>query len=174
MIPAIIHRMIVAAVDWNAVEAIATSAGALLTAVAVMVTVVTLLFERRGRRADMNRLEAQREDAEAGQASLIVGSVAATTGAGTAVVTLINYSRRPVFDVQVSLVLNGRPVVLGDGRSTVAPVELILGPDERRELTLNAPFGEEPLVAARTELRDSMGLRWRRDNNGRPQRLLDD
>ena len=53
-------------------------------------------------------------------------------------------------------------------------MELVLGPDERRELTLNAPFGEEPLVAARTELRDSMGLRWRRDNNGRPQRLLDE
>jgi hypothetical protein len=173
MIPAIIQRMIVAA-DWNAVEAIASSAGALLTAVALVVTVVTLLFERRGRRADVNRLEAQREDAEAGQASLIVGRVAATTGAGTAVVTLINFSRRPVFDVQVSLTLNGRPVVLADGRSTVVPVELILGPDERREITLNAPYGEETLVAARTELRDSMGLRWRRDNNGRPQRLLDD
>jgi hypothetical protein len=168
----IIPRMIVA-VDWNAVEAIAASAGALLTAAALSITVVTLLFERRGRRADVNRLEAQREDAEAGQASLVVAEVTADTGSGTAAVTLINFSRRPVFDVHVSLMLNGRPVVLTDGRSTVVPIQTILGPEERRELTLNAPFGEEPLVAARTELRDSMGLRWRRDHNGRPQRMTD-
>ena len=164
----------IAAVDWNAVEALATSVGALLTAVALVVTVVTLLFERRGRRADVARLEAQREDAEAGQASLVIVSVAGSTGSGTAEVTLINYSRRPVFDVHVSLMLNGRPLVLADGRSTVVPVQPVLGPDERRSLTLNAQFGEEPLVAARTELRDSMGLRWRRDHNGRPQRLVSD
>jgi hypothetical protein len=166
--------MIAAAVDWNAVEALATSAGALLTAVALVVTVVTLLVERRGRRADQNRIEAQREDAEAGQASLVVARVTAATGSGTATVTLINFSRRPVFDVHVWLVLNGRPVTLADDRTTVAPVQPILGPDERRELILNAPYGEESLVAARTELRDSMGLRWRRDHNGRPQRLVQD
>jgi hypothetical protein len=164
----------IAAVDWNAVEALATSAGALLTAVAVVVTVTTLLFERRGRRSDVTRLESQREDAEAGQASLVVAVVSATTGSGTAQVTLINYSQRPVFDVHVSLVLNGRPVTLDDGRSVVVPVQPILGPDEQRALTLNAPFGEEPLTAARTELRDSMGLRWRRDHNGRPQRLVEE
>jgi hypothetical protein len=45
---------------------------------------------------------------------------------------------------------------------------------QRRELRLNAPYGEESLVVARTELRDSMGLRWRRDHNGRPHRLLAD
>jgi hypothetical protein len=163
----------IVAVDWNAVEALASSAGALLTAVALAITVITLLFERRGRRSDINRLESQREDAEAGQASLVVADVAAGTGSGTAAVTLINFSRRPVFDVRVSLVLNGRPVVLTDGRSTVVPIQTVLGPQERRELTLNAPFGEEPLVAARTELRDSMGLRWRRDHNGRPERIGD-
>jgi hypothetical protein len=103
----------------------------------------------------------------------VVAEVAAETGSGTATVTLINFSQRPVFDVHVSLMLNGRPVVLTDGRSTVVPVQTIVGPGERHELILNAPFGEEPLTAARTELRDSMGLRWRRDHNGRPQRITD-
>jgi hypothetical protein len=166
--------MIAAAVDWNAVEALAASAGALLTAAVLVVTVAALLFERRVRRIDIARLEAQREDTEAGQASLVVAVASATTGSGTADVLLINYSQRPVFDVHVSLTLNGRPVVLSDGRSTTVPVQTIVGPDERRELSLNAPYGEELLVATRTELRDSLGLRWRRDHNGRPQRLLED
>jgi hypothetical protein len=164
----------IAAADWNAVEALATSVGALLTAVALVVTVVTLLFERRGRRSDVARLEAQREDSEAGQASLVVAAVSGATGSGTAEVTLINYSRRPVFEVHVSLMLNARLVELDDGRSTVVPVQPVLGPGEERPLTLNAPYGEEPLTAARTELRDSMGLRWRRDHNGRPERLLEE
>ncbi|GIF00961.1 hypothetical protein [Paractinoplanes rishiriensis] len=166
--------MIAAAVDWNAVEALAASAAALLTAAVLVVTVVALLFERRVRRIDIARLEAQRADAEAGQASLVVSVTSATTGSGTADVVLVNYSQRPVFDVHVSLTLNGRPVTLTDGRCTVVPVQTIVGPDERRELTLNAPYGEETLVAARTELRDAMGLRWRRDHNGRPERLLTD
>jgi hypothetical protein len=164
--------MIAAAVNWNAVEAIGTSAGALVTTVAVVVTAVALIAERRARRADVERLDALREEGEAAQASLIVaGETTAEIGSGKATVTLSNFSQRPVFDVHLWLTLNGRPVELPDGRDTGAPVLAVVAPGERRTITMNAPFGHEPLVAARMELRDSMGFRWLRENNGRPQRL---
>jgi hypothetical protein len=164
----------VAAVDWNAVEAIGTSVGALVTACAVIVAAVALAAERRNRQADIDRLDALREDAEAAQAGLVVaGGTEAATGSGKATVTLSNYSQRPIFDVHLSLTLNGRPVTLTDGRANGAEVLAVLAPGEQLDVTMNAPYGEEPLVAARVELRDSMGLRWRRDNNGRPQRLVD-
>lgn len=163
------------AVDWNAVEAIGTSAGALVTAGAVIVAAIAFSAERKARRADVARMDALREDVESAQASLVVaGDATADTGSGKTRVTLSNYSQRPVFDVHLSLVLNGRPVELPDGRVNGTPVLAVVGPGEQRTVTLNAPFGHEQLVAARLELRDSMGLRWRRENNGRPQRLLDD
>jgi hypothetical protein len=163
--------MTLAAVDWNAVEAIGTSVSALVTSLAVIVAATALAAERKARRADMARMDALREDAESAQASLVVaGDTIAETGSGKATMTLSNFSQRPVFDVHLSLMLNGRSVDLPDG----LPVLAVVAPGEQRTLTLNAPHGHEPLVAARLELRDSMGLRWRRENNGRPQRLLDD
>jgi hypothetical protein len=162
-----------AATDWNAAEAIAGSIAAFITTAALVITLITVRVEARRRREDVARIDAQLRDAEAAQAGLVIAGDATTVvGSATATLVVSNFSQRPVFDVHVRLLLDGEPVGLTDGRDDRAVVEPVLEPGEQRAVTLNAPYGDEPLVAARLEMRDSMGLRWLRDNNGRPERLV--
>ncbi|MGK5685588.1 hypothetical protein [Actinoplanes sp. URMC 104] len=164
--------MTVAAVSWDAVEAIATAAGATATLVALMVTWSALRRESRARREDVARLDRHRQEDEAAAAGLVIfGGAEGALNSGKATLKLTNFGSRPVFDVRVQLIRDGRPVELTDGRDTDVTRHVVLEPQESRPVTMNAPYGEEPFVAGRVEFRDVNGRLWRRTDNGPPRRL---
>ncbi|MBM2620211.1 hypothetical protein JIG36_32320 [Actinoplanes sp. LDG1-06] len=158
--------------NWDAVEAVASAAGATVTFAALVVTWGALRREARARRADVARLDRQRQQDEAAEAGLVMfGDPEGVLNSGQATLKLTNFGNRPVFDVRVRLVRDGRPIVLTDGRDSDIPRTVVLEPQKSRKITINAPYGEEPFVAGRVEFRDSSGRLWRRSNNGPPRRL---
>jgi hypothetical protein len=162
------------AVNWEMVQGVANAAGAVLAGAALLVSGVAVKREARRRREDIARLDNAAADAAAAQASLIVvADNHSALGSGTAKLVLTNFSRRPVFDVLVWPFLDGTRVTPSDGRKVRAVVKQMLEPGERLNVELCAPHGAEQFVSAEVELRDSLGLRWRRANNGPPERIVD-
>jgi hypothetical protein len=168
------HAIHWGAVNWDSVEATATAVGALLTGLALLVTVFALRKERANRQEDVARLDRDIAEAAAAQAYLVVvADNDSELGSGIARLVLRNFSERPVYGVVVWPFLDGRRVELTDERKVGSVAEQLLKPGEERTIELVAPYGSENLVSAEVVLRDSAGLRWRRANNGRPERYTD-
>ncbi|HZN17465.1 MAG TPA: hypothetical protein VFB84_04635 [Micromonosporaceae bacterium] len=157
----------IAAVPWSVVEAIGALTASIFTGLGLVLAILTIRFESRRWRAEVRRLDDERRDALAAQATLVVVTAnRSTLGSGKATLVLRNFSQRPVLDVHVRPTFNGEVV---DPESLA--IQPVLAPDSEQEIVVDAPYGREPLVAAEVQLRDSMGLCWRRTDNGPPERL---
>ena len=154
-------------IPWDAVGAIGTSVASLFAAVGLILAALAIRLDSRRWRSEVKRLDDERRDAQAAQASLVVVTAnRSVLGSGKATLVLRNFSQRPVLDVHVRPMLDGEVV----NREHLA-IEPMLVPDTEHEVVVDAPHGLEPLVSAELQLRDSTGLRWRRANNGPPERM---
>lgn len=152
--------------------------GATATALTLLGFSVALIREIQQRRRDELRVADERRDNEANQARLVF-TAAPHDGSPTQVRFKIrNVSTGPVFGVGVEL-LRGDAVVTArvakaSDRHHRPPEEI--SPGEEKEMWLTLQDGEPPMAGGeefwlRLTFTDTEGRRWRRVENGQPERV---
>ena len=155
-------------VDWTAVASVATAAGAVVGAGALVVAALTLVSEGRHWRADRLRGEQERHAAEQGLASF-VSAVTESTDENAAAVVAVNDGDRPVFNVRVISERGATLISRSDGGS---PGDVIrrLNPGQRVSFTFRTLPGEAEFSGPVIDFFDMEGRRWLRRGFGPPQR----
>jgi hypothetical protein len=155
-------------VDWTAITGVATAAGSLVGAGALVVAALTLVSEGRRWRADRLREEQERHAAEQGLASF-VSAVTENHDENVAVVAAVNDGDRPVFNVHVT---SGRGATLISRSDTSAHDEVLrrLNPGQRVSFTFQTLPGEAEFSMPAIDYFDMEGRRWLRRGFGPPQR----
>jgi hypothetical protein len=155
-------------VDWTAITGVATAAGSLVGAGALVVAALTLVSEGRRWRADRLREEQKRHAAEQGLASF-VSAVTEKHDENVAVVVAVNDGDRPVFNVRVT---SGRGATLTSRSDSSVHDEVIrrLNPGQRVAFTFQTLPGEAEFSMPAIDYFDMEGRRWLRRGFGPPQR----
>lgn len=155
-------------VDWTAVTGVATAAGSVVGAGALVVAALTLVSEGQRWRADRQREEQERRAAEQGLASF-VSAITESTDENAAVVAAVNDGDRPVFNVRVISERGATPISRSDRGS---PEEVIrrLNPGQRVSFTFQTLPGEAEFSRPVIDFFDMEGRRWLRRGFGPPQR----
>lgn len=176
-------------VDWNAVEAIATSASAVLTAIVLIYAIQQTRAAHRSADAATTELQAALDDRKRMQAESISGWVVSVSrrdepykslfggigeGFGLAV-HLSNVSQQPVWNVKYTVVNTDTLAMIANG------VEAVLPPSQGPKLLTPGPLqtlaptdvndrkGHEEAasrISVLIEFTDSRGSTWTRHANG--------
>jgi hypothetical protein len=168
----------------DVVAAIGQAAGALFTAAAVIVALVLAAREGRWRRADEAERAAERADRDAAQARLVTvepkyGDVHDPHDVEI-VLTVLNGSTLPIFDVKIVDVRNGDardlrwtadPLSRYEGQPLEAYV-LPAAETYRLPIAFINPQDRGGRDRVTVEFTDAAGLRWRRQDNEAPQRVI--
>ena len=155
-------------VDWTAVTGVATAAGSIVGAGALVMAALTLFFEGRRWRADRLREEQERHAAEQGLASF-VSAVTESHGENAAVVVAANDGDRPVFNVRVTSE-RGATLISRSDSSALDEVIRRLNPGQRVSFTFQTLPGEAEFSMPAIDYFDMEGRRWLRRGFGPPQR----
>jgi hypothetical protein len=147
-------------VDWAAV-------GSLVSAGALIVAALTLLYEGHRWHADRRRAEDERHEAERGLASF-VSAVAQDHHDSTVRVEAVNDGDRPVFNVRVTSESGARLISRSDNRS-LGDVIRRLGPQEKVSFTFQVLPGEAEFSRPVIDFFDMEGRRWLRRGSGLPE-----
>ena len=149
------------AVDWTAV-------GSLVSAGALVVAALTLVYEGRRWHADRRREEDERHAAERGLASF-VSAVTQDHDDSTARVVAVNDGDRPVFNVRVTSESGARLISRSDNRP-LGDVVRRLAPQEQVSFTFQTLPGEAEFSRPVIDFFDMEGRRWLRRGSGAPER----
>jgi hypothetical protein len=155
-------------VDWTAVSGVATAAGSVIGAGALVVAALTLISEGRHWRADRLRAEQERHAAEQGLASF-VSAVTESSDGDSAVVAAVNDGDRPVFNVRVTSE-RGATLIRRSDDGPLDEAIRRLNPGQRVSLTFRALPGEAEFSGPLIDFFDMEGRRWLRRGFGPPQR----
>jgi hypothetical protein len=148
-------------VDWTAV-------GSLVSAGALVVAALTLVYEGRRWHADRRREEDERHEAERGLASF-VSAVTHGHDDSTARVVAANDGDRPVFNVRVTSESGAQLISRSDNRP---PGDVIrrLAPQDQVSFTFQTLPGEAEFTRPVIDFFDMEGRRWLRRGFGAPER----
>jgi len=155
-------------VDWAAVSGVATAAGSLVSAGALVVAALTLVNEGRRWRADRRSEEDDRHAAERGLASFVF-AITEEHDDSTAVVVAANYGERPVFNVRV-FSAGGAQLIDRSDDPALGDVIRRLNPHERVSFRFRTLPGEGDFSRPVIDFFDMDGRRWRRTGSGAPER----
>lgn len=165
--------MLSVVVNWAAVEAVATTLAAVVTAAAFIVTYRLLRLEAQARKAQEAILAQERSDRERSQARLVSGWVDGPLGVGDHDRVIVTINVRNLSDEPVAgVVVYGlyEPVQMKDGtygsREKVLHAWELVPPGETLSHEDQVPgMGSKPDLeapAARIEFLDAHGLKWTR------------
>ena len=155
-------------VDWTAITGVATAAGSVVGAGALVVAALTLVAEGRRWRADRLREENERHAAEQGLASF-VSAVTQRHDDSSAVVVAANDGDRPVFNVRV-VSERGAKLVRRSDDAALDDVIRRLDPGKQVSFTFQSLPGEAEFSRPAIDYFDMEGRRWLRRGFGAPQR----
>lgn len=148
-------------VDWTAV-------GSLVSAGALVVAALTLIYEGRRWHADRRREEDERHEAERGLASF-VSALTHDRDDSTARVVAANDGDRPVFNVRITSESGARLISRSDNRP-LGDVIRRLAPQEQVFFTFQKLPGEAEFSRPVIDFFDMEGRRWLRRGFGAPVR----
>jgi hypothetical protein len=148
-------------VDWTAV-------GSVVSAGALVVAALTLVYEGHRWHADRRREEDERHEAERGLASF-VSAVTQGHDDSTVRVEAVNDGDRPVFNVRVASESRAQLISRSDDRS-LGDVIRRLGPQEKVSFTFQTLPGEAEFSRPVIDFFDMEGRRWLRRGSGPPER----
>jgi len=156
-------------VDWTAVTGVATAAGSVVGAVALVVAALTLVAEGRRWRADRLREENERHAAEQGLASFVSAVTQRHANGSAVVVVAANDGDRPVFNVRV-VSERGANLVHRSDEAALDDVIRRLDPGKQVSFTFQTLPGEAEFSRPAIDYFDMEGRRWLRRGFGPPQR----
>jgi hypothetical protein len=148
------------AVNWTAV-------GSLVSAGALVVAALTLIYEGHRWHADRRHEEGERHEAQRGLASF-VSAVTQDHDDSTARVEAVNDGDRPVFHVRVTSESGAQLVSRSDNRP-LGDVIRRLGPQENVSFTFQTLPGEAEFSRPVIDFFDMEGRRWRRRGSAAPE-----
>ncbi len=141
--------------NWDAVGAIAETAGTVISAGSLVAAAAALIRESRR----------QREDRHAAEQNLayLISAVTVPLTSDQAEVRVVNSGPNPVFHVYVR----------ADGASRESELIRLLGPGQEQAVPFGTLPGEAEHIWAVLEWTDTFGRRWSRAGRAAPVRLPD-
>jgi hypothetical protein len=164
--------------DW--MQAYGSVLGSVIAAVAAVASIVAVVYSRRLFMHEIAARRAERLDAEAAQARLVLSAVCFKgDGSNRMEVTVWNHSAAPILDLELDLLLRDTGTEISNYYD---PLGRLIMPAEEFTDVIDGPGMQEievppdrfphEVISVRTRFVDAAGRRWQRTDRDEPVRHL--